>query len=441
MFNFLDRYLIKAATVLGLVVLAYALISFVASLPPRRLTLLTGREGGGNYQAALAYREIARERGFEIDIRTTAGSAEVLQLLAGGQADVGFVQGGIARDADPKVLASVASVYYEPVWVFYRQDVFGDRGLKHLFELAGKRVATGETGSGTQLLAEQLLAANGVNESDATLLPLAAGETGAALAAGQVDAAFIVSSEESEAVQQLLRSPGIALMDFERAEAYAALFPFLNAMKLPRGAADLMRDVPDEDKRLIATTANLVARRDIHPDLLRLLTIAAVETHRGGGLFGATGEFPNADSLDLPIDPRERAYLARIKSGESTLDNYLPFSLAAIADRYWLFILPFVFLFVPLLMRIPWVFRYLNSYKLYRWYKDVRDTELRVDGLDLFQLRQARTELEALDDRLTAETNVGTSYLPAAYDLHIHVEYVLRKLRRREQALQAQEPT
>ena len=207
MVDFIDRYLFKVLTVLGLVLLVATLGNFVASLPPRKFTILTGREGGGNYQAALAYREIARENGFEIDIRTTAGSAEVLQRLKDGEASVGFVQGGIARGADRRVLSSLASVYYEPVWVFYRRDAFDAGGLKHLSDIADRRVAIGETGSGTHVLALQLLAANGVDESNATLAPLGATDAATALAAGDLDAMVIVTSMEPDTVRQLRRSP------------------------------------------------------------------------------------------------------------------------------------------------------------------------------------------------------------------------------------------
>jgi TRAP transporter TAXI family solute receptor len=436
--DFVDRYLIKALAVFGVLFLLGALVNFVASLPPRRFTILTGREGEGNYQAALAYREIARDKGFDLDIRPTAGSAEVLQRLMDDEASVGFVQSGLARGADPKVLASVASVYYEPVWVFYRRDAFDDQGLKNLADLEGKRVAIGETGSGTQILASQLLSANGVNESNAALAAIGAATASAALVAGEVDAAILVTSEKSETVQRLLRSPGIAVMDFERADAYAELFPYLKVVTLPRGAIDLQQDIPDEQKRLVATTANLVARHDVHPDLLRLLTVAAVEAHWDGGLFGKPGEFPNGDNVDLPMDRHERAYLDRIKSGQLVLDSYLPFWLAAIADRYWLFILPILFLFVPILFRVPLAFAYWNRYKVNRWYIGVREVERKLDQLDVYQLRQERASLEALDDRLTTQTNVGRAYLPAAYDLHIHVEYVIRKIRRRERMLLAQ---
>ena len=338
------------------------------------------------------------------------------------------------RESSPPWPACTTSRF----WVFYRRDAFEAGGLKHLTDVAGKRVAIGETGSGTHVLALQLLAANGVHEANATLAPLGVTDAAAALAAGDLDAAVIVTSEESQIVRQLLKSPSIALMDFERADAYTALFPFLNVVRLPRGAIDLQRDVPDEEKRLIATTANLVVRHDVHPDLLRLLTIAAVETHRDGGLFGQTGEFPNTENLDLPIDQRERTYIERIKSGQSTLDNYLPFRLAAIADRYWLFVLPFIFLFLPLLARVPLGFDHWNRYKVNRWYTGVREIELKIDQLDVYQVRQERAKLEALDDQLTAQTNVGIGYMPAAYNLHLHVEYVIRKLQRREQTLLSQ---
>jgi TRAP-type uncharacterized transport system substrate-binding protein len=90
-------YLLKVVPVLALALVIAGAGSFVASLPPRQFTLLTGREGEGNYQAALAYQEIAREKGFELDIQTTADSAEVLQRLGAGEASIGFVQSGLAR--------------------------------------------------------------------------------------------------------------------------------------------------------------------------------------------------------------------------------------------------------------------------------------------------------------------------------------------------------
>jgi hypothetical protein len=45
---------------------------------------------------------------------------------------------------------------------------------------------------------------------------------------------------------------------------------------------------------------------------------------------------------DLPVGKDALAYLNRIKSGESILDNYFPFWAAALLDRYLLFVVPIV---------------------------------------------------------------------------------------------------
>jgi hypothetical protein len=311
---------------------------------------------------------------------------------------------------------------------------------KRLTDLVGKNIGIGEDGSGTQLLALQLLNASGVTGTMANLFSGSSGEMIDKLESGELDAAFFVATIESSTGQRLMSTPGLWLMDMEQAEAYASMFRFLRVLTVPQGGLDLSRGIPFEDKRLLATTANLIVRRDLHPDLLRLMTIAAVETHSEGGFFEARNEFPTTEYADLPTDRRGQAYLERIKNGESTLDNYLPFSFAAVADRYMLFVLPFVFIFLPLLARLPVLYTSWNRSKITRWYKQVRQVELQIDDMDLFTVRQEIARLEEMDDKLTANTNVSTGYLPAAYDLHMHLEYLLRKLRRREQILLGQTP-
>ncbi len=56
----------------------------------------------------------------------------------------------------------LASLYYEPLWIFYR----GPATLTKINELHGKRMAAGVAGSGTRALVDQMLAANGLLLSD-----------------------------------------------------------------------------------------------------------------------------------------------------------------------------------------------------------------------------------------------------------------------------------
>ena len=428
--------IIAVVVILALVALAVATIA--SSLPPRQFTILTGREGGAYYQTALKYQAIAAARGFDLQIRPTSGSVETLELLEKGEASIGFVQGGIALDADPTQLSTMASLFYEPLWGFYNPDRF-DGPVTDAAQLYGKRVAIGERGSGANWLIRELLAAHQVDETQVTLLEWSAVDTLAGLRDGSIDIAFFVSAPASETIQTLLTEPGIGLMNFDRAAAYRAQFPYLTNVVLPEGAIDLRANIPDEDKQLVSTAANLVIRDDFHPDLLRLMTIAVVEVHEQGGLFERRFEFPNFYYADLPIDREERAYLDRIRSGESTLDNYLPFWAAALIDRYLLFVLPVAILLVPMISRSPVLLTLYNKRKVTRWYRIVRSIDQAVAHMDLTQIDQALVDLEGIEAQLQEKVTVSETFMSNYYDLRGHIDLVQGRLQKRKAKLEQEQ--
>ena len=52
---------------------------------------------------------------------------------------------------------------------------------------------------------------------------------------GDIDALAFVSSPESALVRMLLQTPGIRLLEFPQADAYARRFEFLTSITMPRG--------------------------------------------------------------------------------------------------------------------------------------------------------------------------------------------------------------
>lgn len=421
------------AAIVGIVLLAIYVI--VDSMPPRRFTILTGREGGGYYRAAEEYQKIAAEKGFTLDIRPTSGSVEALKLLEAGEAGIGFIQGGIAADADPAVLSTLASVFYEPVWVFYNKSLATDETLEHLHQLEGLRVGVGEAGSGANRLIMQLLGENSLTPDNTTLVEMPSWDAAAALQDGSLDAALFVVAPSSQIVQDLIRDPNLELMSVARADAYRAKFPFLTSVVLPEGAFDVRAGIPNEDKTLIATVANLTVRNDFHPDLVRLMTIAAVETHEDGGLFEQRYEFPNFDHADLPVGKEELAYMERIKSGESTLDNYLPFWAAALIDRYLLFVVPVAILFLPLLSRTTWAVEWYNKRKITRWYRQVRGMDRSVPNMDMAEIDRSLETLDAIEQQLQETVNVPVDYMSEYYDLRGNIDLVQDRLEKRRARL------
>ncbi len=432
--NWLERRYHWIAAIILLALAALAAYIVIDALPPREFTILTGREGAGYFRAAQEYRRIAAEQGYTVNIQTTSGSVETLARLESGEAQIGFVQGGITVGADPAVLSTLAGVFYEPVWIFYQSEFAAGRRLNHLYELEGARVNLGEAGSGASYLTRQLLEANGVNEDNTTFSELAADEAAAALREGAIDAALFVVSANSDTVRTLVRDTTLELMDVQRAAAYRDRFPYLTSVVLAEGAIDLRRGLPAEDKRLIATAANLVIRNDFHPDLVRLMSIAAVETHENGGLFEERFEFPNYDHADLPIGREQRAYLERVKQGEYTLQD-LPYWATALLDRWLLFAVPLLLLLLALLARRAILIEFLDRRKVDKCYDILRRVDLRASGMDQAAVQDALSVLDAMEMDLV-ERIVGVEKpRPAFVELRGHINLVRERLLRQQSHL------
>jgi hypothetical protein len=327
-------------------------------------------------------------------------------------------------------------VFYEPIWIFYRKEAFGREPLTQLGQAEGKRIALGVEGSGTRELAGSLTAQAGLTPENTTLLNLSFEEAAQKLVAGSVDVAFFVLSDESELPWKLIREPGIELMSIENADAYAFFYPWLSMLVLPEGGADVASGIPTESKQLLTTMANLVARNDMHPDLVRLMVIAAIETHRRGGKFEKYGEFPNVELTDLPVNQEAQAYIQQTLRGQSFLDKYFPFWLAALIDRYLLFVVPALLIILPILSRSPYVFQWYMRQRIVRWYGIVQAADRCAVTGGLEEIDAELQHLKDLDRKIGEELTVTNTYMPQVYELRQHIDFVAEKLRKRKFDLQ-----
>lgn len=399
-------------------------------LPPRSLTISTGREDGAYYQIATEYRRLLARQGFRLTIRPGAGSVETLQRLGAGEVDVGFVQGGTSGGRHLG-LTSLGSVFYEPLWVFHRAAL----RLGYLSDLKGRRLAVGEEGSGTRALALLLLRDNGVTASNSTLVGLSNAEAEAGLVRGTVDAAFFVISARAELVLRLLRQPGIQLMSERRHLAYAGRYPFLTSLRLGEGVLDMAGNFPREEKHLLATTAALVVRDGIHPDLVRLLLGAANRVHRGGGMLEPAGTFPSPAFVELPLNEQAARYL---RSGPSWVERTLPFWVAGLLDRTVLVALPMVTLLLPFFGLVLPMLDRRHRKRIARWYEILRACDSRLAALPIDGVEAEIQRMRALEREVTEHTKLPALYLGELYNLKMHLGLILRRLEARRRTLQAE---
>ena len=409
---------------IAMVTLAYVLLD---PNPPRRVTLATGVPQGAYAEFGQRYAERLRRHGIDVELRNTQGAAENLALLhdTGSGVDIAFVQGGAVDAADSEPLQSLGSMFYEPVWLFYRVDSAKKKlrrpRLDNLAQLQGWTLNIGAPGSGVPQLATQLLDANRIDAATIGLSQQPVTPAVIELLEGRLDALVLASAPESAMVQMLLQTPGIALFDFAQAEAYTRRFGFLSSVTLPRGVVDLARDLPAADVRMVAPTATLVARPGLHPALTQLFVQAARDVHGGSGWFQRKGDFPNARSSERELaNEAERFY----RNGVPWLQRYLPFWLSNLIDRMWLALLSIVAVLLPLSRVVPPLVELRIRSRVFRWYAKLRQIE---DGVGE---RPAGELLAALDDieSKASGVQVPLSYADELYALKGHIQMVRRRV-------------
>jgi TRAP-type uncharacterized transport system substrate-binding protein len=426
--RFFRRAVLTAAVGLPLLVaLAVGVLvanRFAGPLPPRKFSISAGREGGAYHRIALEYQRLLARQGFTLVVEPGPGSVETLRRLGRGEATIGFVQGGTATDADAERLVALASVFYEPLWVFHRRAL----NVTSLGDLRGRKVNAGEEGSGTRALAMELLGGSQVTAGNSEVLALTNAEAEARLRAGEIDAALFVISPSATLVDRLLRDPAVELMSERRHRAYTTRYPYLTSVTLGEGMVDLPRNVPRADKTLLAATAMLVARDDIHPDLVRVLLGVAQKVHRKGGVLEKEGAFPADTNVQLPMSEHAQRYL---RAGPPWLERILPFWVAGIVDRLVLILLPFISLLVPFAMVGNLLMdRQLRRY-IGRWYRTLREVEARADTLPPEEVKPEIDRLRALEAEIMRRPRLPLDHLKEVYEIKLHLGMLVSRLEAR----------
>jgi hypothetical protein len=426
-----------AGTALPLIVLALLLLGLaywvLDPTPPRHVVLATGVEQGAYDEFGKRYAQALARHGIQVELRRTAGAAENLELLRtpGSGVELAFVQGGAGAPDDEHAddpLYSLGSMFYEPVWLFYREDaarrLLKAPVLESLSQLPGWRLNIGAAGSGVPNMMLLLIEANRIDAGTLTLLREPQTPATVALLEGRIDALVFASAPESLMVQMLLQTPGVRLFHFSQADAYSRRFGFLSAVTLPRGVVDLAANVPAEDVRLIAPTASLVVRDSLHPALAQLFVQAAQQVHGSPGWFQRKGDFPNARDNERALAPEAQRFY---REGAPLLQRYLPFWLANLIDRMWVVLLSIVAVLIPLSRVVPPLYRLRVRSRIFRWYRQLRQIEDDAEekGADRAELIKQLERLDAKASRI----KVPLAYTDELYALRQHIDFLQTRLK------------
>lgn len=399
-------------------------IWLIRPAPPKTMTITTGPEHSNFWNTAEKYRKILARDGVTLKVLTSDGSLDNLNKLLDPNVDVdiGFVQGGLATEAAVEQLVSLGSVSYVPVSVFYHTDAIVD----NLNDLRGKRIAVGLPGSGARVLALTLLKWNKIEPGGSTtLLDLGGDEAAQALISGKIDAAFLMGDSASPPTMgKLLRTPNIRLVDFAQAPAYTRRFDYLNELKIPMGVFDFAKNIPPQDIRLIAPTAELIAREDLHPALSDLLIEAAKEVHGKGSVLQKAGEFPAPLAHEYRISDDATRYY---KSGKSFVYRALPFWLASLLDRTLVILLPIILLLIPGFRLVPLLYGWRIKSRIYKWYGALIALERGIVTDSEEEHAQMLRQLDHIEESVN-RLKMPLAFADQFYVLREHIGFVRNRL-------------
>lgn len=396
-------------------------IHFINPAPPQKIIISTDRGSVNNRAFASIYGALLSQHNIRLEIRESSGDIENIQLLKDDSSDVdlAFVQDGIARTEGAGNLQSLGSLYYESAWVLCRCQS-EDR---HLSALKGKKISVGEVGDGGNVLANTILNASGVDQNNAKLINMSGNDAVNALSKKRIDAAIIVDMSDSDLIKQALRLPDVHLMSLDDAEALSRQHSYLQHLVLPESAIDIKHNIPSQNVHLVAPTTMLIMSEKMHPALVYLMLKIIKQVHAGSGVLHHKDEFPSTIGSDFPLSIQAENFY---RSGPPFLDKYLPFWASTFISRTWVVILPLLAIVLPLSKIIPFAYRTLMQWRLFRYYGELRYLESQLDqhqNLGDVDKDYYLKKLDQIESRARA-IKLPISYSQHLYELRAHINLV-----------------
>ena len=183
------------------------------------LTFATGGTGGVYYPygGGIANLLSSELEGTTVTVQETNASVDNMQLLASGQAQLAFGLGDVVSDAangentftEALPLCSLGNIYNNFTHVFTTAAT----GITSIEDLRGKRVSPGAVGSASEVTADRIMEAAGLDpQADIERAQLGVAETVAAIQDGTVDAGFWSGGLPTGAIVELANNADLVLI-------------------------------------------------------------------------------------------------------------------------------------------------------------------------------------------------------------------------------------
>ncbi len=298
----------------------------------QELSIATGGTGGVYFPYGGGVAEVINRHvdGASGSAEVTGASVENVALVSRGDSDLAlaladtvyqaFNGEGAFEGRQVDEIRALMSIYPNAVQIV----TLADSGITSLEDLRGQRVSVGAPGSGTEVSAQTLLAANGITYDDFTPERLNFNETADALRDGDIAAGFWSVGPPTSSIMNLATTRDIAIIPMSDEEIANAIEvePTFAPYTLRAG----MYDGVDEPVQTISTPNVMIAHEDMDEELVYNIVRAIYENvdeliaiHPAAN--DTTPEFSIA-STPIPFHPGALRYLEEI--GMTVQDHQRP---------------------------------------------------------------------------------------------------------------------
>ena len=208
-----------------------------------QLRIGTAGEGGNYNSLGHALSETLEKEPYKIstEVKTTAGSASNIRLLAGDYLELAFAQSDVIDEMYNGTLGTQAMRGFSAIAALYPECiqivVLAGSSIDSVDDLAGKTVSVGEADSGTQKNAAQILQVFGLASNMLTVQNMTYTEAVNALRDGSIDAMFCTAGAPAQVVTDLSKETQIRLIpiDSQHRSLLTRTYGFYKEAEIPAG--------------------------------------------------------------------------------------------------------------------------------------------------------------------------------------------------------------
>ena len=279
---------------------AFLLLCLVWQAPPRHIVIEAGPKGGFFDSSALLLKARLEERGVSVAIINSESTLGIIGNVnePSSKVDIGFIAHEVKSGQYPNV-KSLGSVIMDPLFIFAR------RGLEvhSPADFVDLKLGVGPKKTGGRLLTDIILDEYGITQESSTYIELSLRQMAEALRNGDIDVGFFLQPTTNQIVSDIGVLGYGNLVPIDHASSLVKKYGHLHHLVIERGAFSLLNNLPSSNVNMVGIPATVVAKKDLHPAIVVLVSLALKDAYRPPTLVSTRASFPSMNyEFDLDAD-------------------------------------------------------------------------------------------------------------------------------------------